>query len=456
MDPSTATVIASVQSVNAADMDSWVEAGKAATREWQALSLDDRSRVLFRVADQIEARAEELARLETANVGKPILEARAEVAAAARTFRYYAGAIDKFFGQIVPSGEGSLHYTLHQPIGVVGAILPWNFPLLLASWKVAPALAAGNAILVKPAALTPLTTIRLGEICLDAGVPQGAMQVLPGSGGELGRALVEHPEVRKLSFTGSTEIGQEIAERSARYFKRLTLELGGKSANIIFADADIDAAVEAAVAGCFANAGQDCCARSRILVERSVYDQVVSGIAARVSAIRVGDPRSEETEMGPLVSEHQRAQVLEHVEQAAVEGASIAVGGKARLGEGFFFEPTLVTDVGPEMRIVREEVFGPVVAAMPFGSEPEAITMANGSIYGLSGSVWTSDGARAVRVSHAMESGVVSVNTSQSVHLTAPFGGVKASGLGRELGMAALEAFTETKSVYHAIAPSGS
>jgi len=450
LDPSTEEVLRYLPTLAPEQLDDRVARAEAAGRRWQGLGLERRAELLSRVAGAVEAEAEELATLESRNVGKPIVESRAEIGLVASTFRYYAGAVDKHLGATFPT-PGALHYTLRRPFGVVGAIVPWNFPLVLASWKVAPALAAGNAILVKPAALTPLSALRLEQICVEVGIPEDTVQILVGAGGSIGRALVEHPAVRKLSFTGSTEVGTDIAVRAGARMKRLTLELGGKSPNLIFADADVPRAIEAAIGGCFANAGQDCCARSRILVESSIYEEAVEGLAAEVAKIAVGDPLAEETRMGPLVSAAQRATARGYVEGAVAGGARLVCGGETPDRPGFFFSPALIADAGTEMPVMREEIFGPVAVVHPFRDEAEAIAIANDTEYGLSASVWTRDASRAARVSEAVEAGVVSVNTNSSVHLSAPFGGVKGSGIGRELGMAALDAYTELKTVFHAI-----
>lgn len=448
LEPSTGELLETVPALSVEQLDDRVARGKQAARNWQALDLDERSTLMLRVAAAIDRESEALATLESRNVGKPIAESRIEIATAASTFRYYAGAADKHAGQTFPTSR-ALHYTVRRPFGVVGAIVPWNFPLLLATWKVAPALAAGNAILVKPADLTPLTALRLERICVEAGIPEDTVQVLVGPGSSLGRALVEHPEVRKLSFTGSSRVGREIAERGGRMMKRLTLELGGKAPNVIFADADLDRALTGATSACFANAGQDCCSRARILVEASAYPEAVDRLQSAVADIVVGDPLADKTEMGPLVSAGHRTAVNGFVKGALADGARVVYGGEKLDGPGYFHAPTLIDRANPEMAIMRDEIFGPVAVVHPFRDEAEAIAIANGTEYGLSASVWTGDAGRAVRMAQEIEAGVVSVNSNSSVHLNAPFGGVKASGIGRELGMSAMDAYTELKTVYH-------
>ncbi|MEZ5077088.1 MAG: aldehyde dehydrogenase family protein [Solirubrobacterales bacterium] len=450
LEPSSEELLRLVPSTDAAELDACVSKAEDAARRWQSLSLEERGGLLLRVADAIEDEAEALAVLESRNVGKPIAEARGEIGLAARSFRYYAGAVDKHLGQTFPS-PASLHYTVRRPFGVVGAIVPWNFPLVLTSWKVAPALAAGNAILVKPADLTPLTALRLEKICRESGIPEGTVQILVGPGRTLGRALVEHPLVRKLSFTGSTAVGRDIAARGGALTKRMTLELGGKAPNVIFADADLEQALGAAVSACFANAGQDCCSRARVLVEQSAYPEAVERLAGAIEGIVVGEPLEETTEMGPLVSATQRETARAYLDGALAAGARVVCGGQAPDRPGYYLTPALVDRADPEMAIMREEIFGPVAVVHPFRDEAEAVALANDTEYGLAASVWTGDAGRAARVAQAIEAGVVSVNSNSSVHLTAPFGGVKASGLGRELGMAALDAYTEEKTIYHAI-----
>jgi betaine-aldehyde dehydrogenase len=404
----------------------------------------ERSALLHRLTDAIEARAEDLATLEARNAGKPITDARGEIGMVVETFRFYAGAPERITGKTIPVA-GGVDMTFREPLGVVGLITPWNFPLTIASWKVAPALAAGNTVVLKPAELTPLTAIELEKIAAEV-LPEGVLNAVPGPGSVCGRRLVEHPDVAKIAFTGSTEVGRGIAEGAAGTIKRVTLELGGKSANVIFADSDLDAAASSAPLAVFGNAGQDCCARSRILVERSAIDDFMSALEGAVKSLKVGDPLSDATQMGPLISADQL-----HTVSSYVNGdAPVAFRGSAPDGPGYWFPPTVLGPVSNDVRPAREEIFGPVACVIPFEDEAEAIRIANDTIYGLSGSIWTGDGARALRVARAIETGVLSINSNTSVRVATPFGGFKQSGVGRELGPDALDAYTEVKNVYYA------
>jgi betaine-aldehyde dehydrogenase len=360
-------------------------------------------------------------------------------------FRYYAGAPERLLGDTIPIANG-MAFTVREPLGVIGLITPWNFPLVIASWKVAPALAAGNTVVLKPAELTPLTALELERIARDAGLPEGVLNVVAGPGSVCGQRLVEHPDVAKIAFTGSTAVGRGIAAGAAQTIKRVTLELGGKSANVIFADADLEAAAAAAPLAVFANAGQDCCARSRVLVEASVLDRFMEAFEEAVESLRVGDPLSEETEMGPLISADQRETVGSYVDGEA----PVAIRGSAPDGPGYWFPPTVLCPVSNDHRAAREEIFGPVAVVVPFADEAEAVRLANDTIYGLSGSIWTRDGAKALRVARAIETGVLSINSNSSVRVSTPFGGFKQSGVGRELGPDALEHYTEVKNVFYA------
>jgi acyl-CoA reductase-like NAD-dependent aldehyde dehydrogenase len=445
IEPATEQVMAEVPRAGADEVDAAVARAGKAYESWRRVSPQDRSALIHRLATALEERAGELATLEARNVGKPIADARAEMEMVVATYRYYAAAPERLLGRTIPVA-GGVDMTFREPLGVVGLIVPWNFPLVIASWKVAPALAAGNTIVLKPAELTPLTALELERIALEAGIPEGVLNVVAGPGSECGRRLVEHPDVAKIAFTGSTEVGRGIAAGAAATIKRVTLELGGKSANVVFADADLDAAATAAPAAAFGNAGQDCCARSRILVERSVLDPFMERLESAVDSLSVGDPLDDATEMGPLISAEQRSKVGSYLDGAA----PVAFQGRAPDGPGFWFPPTVLCPVGNDERAAREEIFGPVAAVIPVAGEEEAVAVANDTIYGLSGSIWTRDGARALRVARAIDTGVLSINSNTSVRVNTPFGGFKQSGVGRELGPDALEAYTELKNVYYA------
>jgi acyl-CoA reductase-like NAD-dependent aldehyde dehydrogenase len=440
LNPATEETLAELPDPGVEAADEAVARAQAAFPAWRAVAPTDRARLLRRLAGLVEEHAEELARIESQNVGKPISGARGEVGMVAEVFHFYAGAVDKHHGETIPVA-GGVDMTFREPLGVVGLIVPWNFPLNIASWKLGPALACGNTVVLKPAELTPLSALRLGELALEAGIPEGVVNVLAGKGSVVGQRLVEHPDVAKIGFTGSTEVGREVMEGAAATIKRVTLELGGKSANLVFADADLERAAAAAPYAVFDNAGQDCCARSRILVERSAYDRFLELLVEATRGVRVGDPADEATEMGPLISAAHREKVA-----SFVDGDPL-FRGEAPEAPGFWFPCTLVEATNDD-RIAREEVFGPVAAVIPFATEDEAVRLANDTPYGLSGSIWTRDGAQALRVARGVEAGVLSVNSNSSVRVATPFGGFKQSGFGRELGMQALEGYSETKNVF--------
>ena len=443
INPATEEVIEQIESATAEDTEAAIARAKAAFPGWRDVEPGDRAELLRRLAEALDAETERLVQLESQNVGKPLASAQGEIDMVVETFSYYAGAPERLLGDTIPV-SGGVNMTFREPLGVVGLIVPWNFPLQIASWKMAPALAAGNTFVLKPAEVTPLTALEFERIARDVGIPEGVVNVVVGPGSEVGQTLAEHPDVAKVAFTGSTEVGRKIMASAAETIKRVTLELGGKSASVVFADADLEAAAASAPAAVFDNAGQDCCARSRILVQRSVFDDFLDLLEPAVESFRVGNPLDEETDMGPLISADHREKVASFV----TDDAPVAIRGSAPDGPGFWYPPTVLAPVSNDDRAAREEIFGPVVAVIPFDDEEEAIRLANDTIYGLSGSVWTTNGTRALRVARRIETGVLSINSNTSVRVTTPFGGMKQSGVGRELGPHALDYYTEVKNVY--------
>ena len=453
-DPATGEIWARVAEVGTREVAQAIASAEEAFKnpDWSELNVSDRATILHNIAKLIRQNKEELALFESRNVGKPLRNAQSEVIAAAECFEYYAGAIGKVGGVTLPLKSSGVNLTFREPLGVCVAIVPWNYPLMIAAWKIAPALAMGNTVVLKPASLTPITALRLGLLALEAGLPSGVLNILPGKGDEIGEAMICHPAVQKVSFTGSTEVGKQIGQLAATGLKRITLELGGKSAAIVFADANLEETIPAIVRGILGNAGQDCCARSRLLVEKSIFSSVLEPLRKRFQNYAVGHPLESQTAMGPLISLAHRERVRDYIEQGKVEGAELVVGGDITqdisLRDGAYLQPAIFTNVHPDMIIAQEEIFGPVLCVIPFETEVEAVAIANNSLYGLSGSIWTQNIGRALRVAQAIRAGVLSINSNSSIHLELPFGGVKESGIGKELGLAALDYYSELKSVF--------
>jgi betaine-aldehyde dehydrogenase len=453
IEPATSEVMAKAAVASPADVDAAVKAARAAFEggAWSNAAASTRAKVLYKIAELIRSNLDRLATLEARNAGKPIRDARDEVMGAAQCFEYYAGAATRIFGETIPVTAPGLDFTLREPVGVVALIVPWNFPLTIASWKVAPALAAGNAAILKPASYTPLTALELGRLALEAGLPEGVLNVITGPGGSTGGALAGHPGVDKIAFTGETLTGVSILQQAAPNITRVSLELGGKSPNIVFADADLEKAAPAAVNSVFGNAGQDCCARSRAFVHRSIAEEFDQRVAAGSRQLKLGDPLDPATEVGPLISIKQRERVQGFIDLGQQEGARLLAGGSVPggpLANGSFLEPTVFDRADNRMRIAQEEIFGPVLTIIPFTDEDEVLRLVNDTPYGLSGSIWTRDIGRALRVARGVKTGVLSINSSRSVHQEAPFGGYKHSGIGRELGMHALQLYTEVKNIF--------
>ena len=453
LDPSTAKPLTRVPRGSTSDVDAAVEAARAAfeDRRWSGLRAGKRSEVLFKIGQLIKANTVELAQLEAIDGGKPIKQASGEMWAAGECFRYYSGWPTKIFGETNPSPTDTMFvYSTREPVGVCGQIIPWNFPLIMAAWKLAPALACGNTVVLKPAEQTPLTALRLAELCLEAGVPEGVVNVVSGFGPEAGQALAQHPDVDKIAFTGSTEVGRKILHASEGNLKRVTLELGGKSPNIVFADANMRRASKGSMLGVFANSGQACTAGTRILVEKPVYDDFMSAFVDATSAMKLGPALDEETILGPVISEAQMERVTGYIDIGRSEGAEVVSGGgrAAELGDGYFVEPTIFAGVSNDMRIAQEEIFGPVASVIPVDDVDEAIRVANDTIYGLAAAVWTTDLSKAHRVARGIKAGTVWVNTAGEYDPSVSFGGFKQSGFGRELGPHSIETYTQTKSVW--------